>query len=238
MLHPMTPFQRLISNGSTVFVGVDREEAEINAANGIGGTANVIPRLSLEWPALKKYDNDLTPASPSPFSGVANPEYIWQPPINDGQTRAFAIASNSFTVTGIFIPPITTFERATFSVCLSAFSDNAMTAKITLFEQVSGSYVKVPAQPAGLGDFILVAGTPNMPSTGLTETIPYNWQDIRVYSTSFTAPLAVPTGAPRTFKVVISFMATNYLPTAPIPGNPAGLQFSSDLYQEVDEVSG
>lgn len=234
----MEPFQRLVSNGSTVFVGVDREEAEINAANEVGGTASVIPRLSLDWPSLKKYDNDLSPASPSPFSGVVNPDYIWQPPISDGQTRAFAIASNSFTVTGIFIPPISSFERATFSVCLSAFSDNAMTAKITLFEQLGGNYVKVPVQPVGLSDFILTAGTPNTPSTGLTETIPYNWQDIRFYSTSFTAPLAVPIGAPRTFKVVISFMATNYLPIAPVPGNPAGLQFIADLYQEVDEVFG
>jgi hypothetical protein len=43
-------------------------------------------------------------------------------------------------------------------------------------------------RPEGLDEFILVAGNPTTPAVGLTETQPYNWQDIRVSSTSFTVP--------------------------------------------------
>lgn len=220
------PFQRLISNGSTVFVGVDREDAEINAANGTGGKASIVPRLSATWPALKKYDNDVAPGSPSPFNSVPNPEYIWQPPITDGQTAAFAIASDSFTANGV--------EVVRMSVNLAAFADNAMETKITLFERKADTtFAKVEIQPNGLNDYILISGTPNTPATGLTEFMPFNWQNIRVYSTFFAAA-AIDLANPRVLKVVISFEPTNYLPSILGATNPAGLQFIVDLYKDVD----
>ncbi|WP_246289144.1 hypothetical protein [Bacillus haikouensis] len=181
------------------------------------------------WPSLQKFDNDTTAQPFSPFGSVPNPEYIWNQPTSDGQTVAFAIASEQFTVPA--------GQTASFSVSLDAFADNAMGAKIELFEEIDGgSFVKTIPQPSGLGEFLMIAGDPNNPAVGLTiDGPPFTFEDIRVYSTRFTIPQSLPS-IPRTFKIVVSFVATNYL-QQPIyssnpssVNNPAGLQFIIDLY--------
>lgn len=175
--------QRLRSNTTDVFLGTDRGQAAMNAANGTGTDPDAVPR-NPRWPSLQKFDNDNSSEDFSPFGDVPNPLYIWDQPTSDGQTVAFAIASEQFTVpTGV---------TASFSVFLNAFADNAMEAKTELFEQIGGTFLKVSPQPAGLDEFLLVAGDPNTPAVGLTETQPFNWQDIRVYSTHFETPLLSP----------------------------------------------
>jgi hypothetical protein len=108
--------------------------------------------------------------------------------------------------------------------------------KIELFEEIGGSFVKVALQPSGLGEFLLIAGEPNNPAVGLTiNNPPFDFEDIRMYSTSFTTPDNLPSVS-RTFKIVVSFEATNYL-QQPIyssnpssVNNPAGVQFDIDNY--------
>jgi hypothetical protein len=226
----ISPFQRLVSNTEDVFLGADRNQAAINAANNTGDHPDAIARRITPptWPSLQKFDNDTTAQSFSPFGSVPNPEYIWNQPTSDGQTVAFAIASEEFSVPA--------GQTASFSVSLDAFADNAMEAKIELFEEIEGSFVKTTPQPSGLGEFLMIAGDPDNPAVGLTiDGPPYTFQDVRVYSTRFTTPLNQPPVA-RTFKVVVSFEATNYL-QQPIyssnpssVNNPAGLQFVIDLY--------
>ncbi len=226
----ISPFQRLVSNTEDVFLGADRNQAAINAANNTGDHPDAIARRITPptWPSLQKFDNDTTAQSFSPFGSVPSPEYIWNQPTSDGQTVAFAIASEEFLVPA--------GQTASFSVSLDAFADNAMEATIELFEEIEGSFVKITPQPSGLGEFLMVAGDPDNPAVGLTiDGPPYTFQDVRVYSTRFTTPLNQPP-VPRTFKVVVSFEATNYL-QQPIyssnpssVNNPAGLQFVIDLY--------
>lgn len=220
----MQPFERLISNATTIYIGVDRDEAAYNAANATGGGTIDIDRLSLLWPAVRKFDNDiLVSGSPSPFTTTPNPGYVWNSPISDGQVTSYAVASKSFDVS-IAFPVI-------LNIFLVAFADNAMKAQISLFEQIGTSFSKVGTQPAGLGNIILIAGTPNVPVTGLTEGAPFNWQDVRVYSTLFQAPPpTIPPFEERIFKIVISFEVTNYLPLIPNATNPAGLQFLADIF--------
>jgi hypothetical protein len=226
----ISPFQRLVSNTEDVFLGADRNQAAINAANNTGDHPDAVARRITPptWPSLQKFDNDTTAQPFSPFGSVPNPEYIWNQPTSDGQTVAFAIASEEFSVPA--------GQTASFSVSLDAFADNAMEAKIELFEEIEGSFVKTTPQPSGLGEFLMIAGDPNNPAVGLTiDGPPYTFQDVRVYSTRFTTPLNQPP-VPRTFKVVVSFEATNYL-QQPIyssnpssVNNPAGLQFVIDFY--------
>ncbi|URT71578.1 hypothetical protein [Cytobacillus firmus] len=218
------PFQRLTSNTTTVFFGNNMAQAAFNAANDINGGnhPDPVPRVNV-WPSLKKFGNDTTTQPYSPFGGVSNPEYIWNQPTSDGQTVAFAVASGAFVV----IPG----EILSFGVFLNAFADNAMQAKIELFEFAGGTFGKAFPQPTGLDEFLLVAGEPNTPAEGLTETQPYNWQDIRMYSTRFSAPIA--TTSSRTFTIVVSFEVTNYL-IQPNRPNPAGLQFICDIYSDLD----
>lgn len=212
------PLQRLRSNTTTVFIGTDRDQAAMNAANGIGNHPDPVSRNPV-WPSLQKFDNDDSLKVSSPFGDVPNPDYIGNEPTSDGQTAAFAVASQGIPVSGS--------EESSFSVFLAAFADNAMEAKIELFERIEGVFVKVAPQPSGLGDFLLVAGDPNTPAVGLTENQPYNWQDIRCYSTHFTVP------SPGTFKIVLSFNVTNYLIPNPPRPNPSGLQFIFDIYNEI-----
>jgi hypothetical protein len=215
----ISPLQRLVSNTGGVFLGSSRDQAAMNAANNTGNHPDDVPRNpSPSWPSIKKYDNDTITQSSSPFGGDSNPDFIWNLPITDGQRVAFAIASDQFT-----IPAGST---ASFSVFLTAFADNAMEAKIELYERIGGSFVKSAPQPSGLGDLILVSGAPNTPAVGLTETVPYNWEDIRVYSTRFTVPSS------KILKIVVSFEATNYLVQPIFAPNPAGLQFVVDIYAE------
>lgn len=219
---PITPFDRLVSNSTIISVGIDRDAAAMNAANATGGPTNDITRLSLKWPSVRKYDNDkLAFGSPSPFASISNPEYVWSTPISNGQFTSYAVASKIVTTSP-------EDPRISMNVNLVAFADNAMTAQISLFEETGLMYTKVAVQPTGLDNFILIAGTPNDPTTGLTEGLPYNWQDVRVYSTFFQVP--VTPAVTRNFKIVISFGATNYLPSNLIEENPAGLQFMADIY--------
>lgn len=39
-----------------------------------------------------------------------------------------------------------------------------MEAKIELFEEIGGTFVKVSPQPEGLDEFLLIAGEPNNPA--------------------------------------------------------------------------
>ena len=226
----ISPFQRLISNTDTVFLGSSRDEAAMNAANNTGDHPDAVARRidSPTWPSLQKFDNDTSAQPFSPYGSVPNPEYIWDQPTSDGQMVAFAIASEQFTVAAGL--------TASFSVSLEAFADDGMEAKIELFEEIGGTFVKVSPQPEGLDEFLLIAGEPNNPAVGLTiNDPPYTFQDIRMYSTSFTTSLTLPS-VPRTFKIVVSFEVTNYL-QQPIYSsnpsslnNPAGLQFVIDIY--------
>jgi hypothetical protein len=226
----ISPFQRLVSNIDDVFLGADRDQAAINAANNTGNHPDAVDRRvnPPTWPSLQKFDNDTTDQPFSPFGSVPNPEYIWNQPTSDGQTVAFAIASEQFMVPA--------GQTASFSVSLDAFADNAMEAKIELFEEIEGSFVKITPQPSGLGEFLMIAGEPNNPAVGLTiNNPPFTFEDIRMYSTRFTTPLNLPSVS-RTFKIVVSFETTNYL-QQPIyssnpssVNNPAGLQFIIDLY--------
>jgi hypothetical protein len=130
-------FKRLISKTSTKFLGTDREQVAINAANNIGGASTKsVDRISV-WPSLKKIDNDTAEAgSPTPFRGVQDPMYIKDQPPTYRQTAAFAIALSQF-LSG-------TSSQRSFSIFLVSFSDNAMKAKIELFEKISdGTFVKV-----------------------------------------------------------------------------------------------
>lgn len=111
-----------------------------------------------------------------------------------------------------------------------------MEAKIELFEEIGGTFVKVSPQPEGLDEFLLIAGEPNNPAVGLTiNNPPFTFQDTRVYSTRFTTPDNLPSVS-RTFKIVVSFEVTNYL-QQPIYSsnpsslnNPAALQFMVDIF--------
>ncbi|MED3572638.1 hypothetical protein [Cytobacillus praedii] len=216
----ITPFQRLTSNTTNVFLGANMAQAAMNAANNAGTNPDVVARFP-EWPSLQKFENDTSLQTFSPYGNVPNPDYIWDQPSSEGQTVAFAIDSSTFG------------NPSDFSIFLVAFADNAMEAKIELFEFIGSTFVKAAPQPAGLDEFLLVAGDPNMPTEGITETTPFNWQDIRVYSTVFTSP-PNPDNT-RRFKIVLSFEVTNYLPTANNPNNPnpAGLQFMIDIYRNV-----
>lgn len=218
------PFQRLTSNTTTVFLGADREQAALNAANATGDHPNLVARFP-SWPSLQKFDNDNSLEPFSPFGNVSNPQYIWDKTTTAGQTAAFAIASSIFSSFG---PDL----KTTFSIFLVAFADNAMEAKIEMFEEIGGTFVNADPQPAGLDEFLLVAGDPNTPAVGITETEPFNWQDIRVYSTHFELPPS------KSWIIVVSFEVTNYLPTANNLNNPnpAGLQFMVDIYQNVESV--
>lgn len=219
-------FQRLVSNATSVFVGTNMDQAALNAANGLGTNADQVARTlaPVAWPLLEKYDNDNSLQAYSPFGGVPNPEYVWKLPVSDGQTSAFAAASAPFLIPA--------GASVSFSLFLNAFADNAMEARIELFEDTGGAgtgpFAKSAVQPVGLDDFFLIAGDPNMPALGLLETQPYNWQDIRVYSTRCLVS-GSPTAA-RTFKIVVSFQVTNYLVSS--PPNPAGLQFAVDMYAD------
>ncbi|CAH0166132.1 hypothetical protein SRABI80_00986 [Peribacillus frigoritolerans] len=111
-----------------------------------------------------------------------------------------------------------------------------MEAKIELFEEIGGTFVKVSPQPEGLDEFLLIAGEPNNPAVGLTiNNPPFTFQDTRMYSTRFTTPDNIPSVS-RTFKIVVSFEVTNYL-QQPIYSsnpsslnNPAALQFMVDIF--------
>ncbi|URT71579.1 hypothetical protein [Cytobacillus firmus] len=175
-------FERLTSNTTTVFLGATMAQAAFNAANDINGGnhPDPVPRVNV-WPSLKKFGNDTTTQPYSPFGGVSNPEYIWNQPTSDGQTVAFAVASERINANPGFI--------RSCSVFLGAFADNAMEAKIELFEDIGGGgdgpYAKAFPQPGGLDEFLLISGDPDTPAVGLTEMKPYNWQDICMYSTHF-----------------------------------------------------
>lgn len=212
-------FVRLISSPTNTFLGVDREQAAFNAANQTGSRAELVSRFP-RWPSLEKFDNDRPPASPSPFANVRNPFFIWDLPVTGGQMESFGIASPSFRVnTGI---------EQSFVISLLAFCDNAMRAKIELYRQISsGFFVKAIPQPLGLDDFVLVAGQPSNPRAGLTEEEPFNWQDIRFYSTLFNVSI------PGLYKIVVSFDATNYFVPPGATSNPAGLQFVADIYRQI-----
>jgi hypothetical protein len=234
-------FQRLTSNTTDVFIGANSAQAAMNAANNTGSQPDPVARHvnPPSWPSLQKFDNDDSVQPFSPFGGVPNPDYIWDLPTSDGQTVAFAVASNEFTLFGGSVNTL-----LSFSVFLGAFADNAMEAKIELFEQIpqmEGPFVKVSPQPEGLDEFLMIAGDPNNPAVGLTiNDPPFTFQDIRMYSTSFAAPIV--TGGRRTFKIVVSFKVTNYLiqpqfASAPSSlNNPAGLQFMVDIYENLEEL--
>ena len=218
------PFDRLTSNTTEVFLGADRAQAAFNAANSIGVSPDAVARYAT-WSSLKKFDNDTTSQPFSPFGAVTNPEYIWNQPTSDGQTAAFAIASNEF------------IAESDFSVFLGAFADNAMEAKIELFisSGPGNPFTKASPQPDGLDEFLLIAGEPNNPAVGLTiNNPPFTFQDIRMFSTVFTSPIPV---LDSSFKIVVSFEGTNYLiqpQYASNPSslnNPAGLQFIVDIYR-------
>lgn len=212
-------FKRLISDATTIYLGLDREQAAINAANATGNPPTNVTQIST-WPILKKFDNDAKiGGSPSPFSNVTDPSYVWQLPVSSGQSLACAAATDSLDVSSS--------SAASFAVYLAAFSDNAMTAKIELFEYNGSSFVKTAPQPNGLLDFIAISGEPSNPAMGLTETPPYNWQSIRIYSTHFEIPIP---GNSSTFKIVVSFEVTNYNVNPIDAPNPAALQFILDTY--------
>ncbi|CAH0306449.1 hypothetical protein [Peribacillus simplex] len=222
-------FERLISNTTDVFLATSRDQAASNAANNIGNHPDLVPRFPT-WPSLDKFDNDTIASVFSPFGGVPNPDYIWDQPASDGQTVAFAVATPAFVT---FDPTL----RTTFSIFLAAFADNAMEAKIEMFEEIDGTFVKSAPQPSGLGDVLFVAGEPNNPAVGLTiDSPPFTFQDIRIYSTRFELPPS------RLWKIVVSFEVTNYL-QQPIYSsnpsslnNPAGLQFMVDIYQNIELI--
>ncbi|HER2162583.1 TPA: hypothetical protein VJS49_001740, partial [Streptococcus pyogenes] len=125
------PLERLVSNTGGVFLGTDRDQAAMNAANNTEDHPDLVAR-NPGWPSLKKFDNNSAVKSFSPFGSVSNPDYIWDQPTSDGQTAAFAIASQRFEVPS-------PNEISTFSVFLVAFTDNSMEAKIELFEEIGGT---------------------------------------------------------------------------------------------------
>ncbi|EPY07147.1 hypothetical protein PAALTS15_10144 [Paenibacillus alvei TS-15] len=214
-------YQRLISNTADVFLGVNMTQAAFNAANLLGSKPISINRyLDQVWPLIQKYDNDILP----PFGDNPNPEYIWDQSTLDGQRVAFGVGTSGGRV-------VSSGTTQAFAVILVAFADNAMDAKIELFELVNNQYVKVAPQPVGLDELVLIAGNPNVPTTGLTEIEPYNWQSIRIYSTRFTVAAQ---DVDRIVKIVASFEVTNYLVANPPKPNPAGLQFILDVYNATD----
>lgn len=216
-------FTRLTSNPSTTYLGTDREQAAFNAANQTGSRAELVSRFP-RWPSIENFENDRSPASPSPFANVRNPFIIWDLPGTFGQMKSFGIASPSFQVSeGI---------EQSFVIFLAAFCNNAMRAKVELYRQISsGLFAKAVPQPLGLDDFVLVVGQPNNLKMGLTEEELFNWQDIRFYSTLFNLTI------PGLYKIVVSFDATNYFRSPNTTSNPAGLQFVADIYRQITGAS-
>jgi hypothetical protein len=214
------PFQRLTSHAAFAFLGNSRSQAAFNAANESGAHPAAVDRY-VTWPSILKFDNDLH----SPFGASPDPQFLWMQPTAAGQSIGVAVASRPFTAPED--------SDTSFTVYFTAFADNAMEASIELFENVGGTYVYVNPQPAGLG-VPLVAGTPEMPATGLFELQPpYAWQDVRHYSTTFRVPANA-----NTYKIVVSLKGLNYLIPAPTLPNPAALRFITDIYAERPAICG
>ena len=200
----LSPVQRLVSNGTSVFIAADRTAAVAAAISGSGTLATVVPRY-VAWPGLERLTND----NNSFFAPFGEPQCIWDTTATDGQTRGFATASNPFTLTG-------TSELA---VSLAAFADNALEAQIDLVDAATSAIVSAP--PLGV---LLTDGSMD-PASGTTTDInpPFNWQNIRFYSVNSGA---IPAG---TYKVVVSFRGVNYN-RASGTVNPAALAFVADVY--------
>ncbi|RAP74528.1 hypothetical protein [Paenibacillus montanisoli] len=211
------------SDSTHVFIGDSREQAASNAANNTGMKADLISRYPV-WPSIQKFDNDTSETAFSPLGNIPNAQYIWDLPTAAGQTAFFAIPSLIVGQGTGFAPVLLTFT-------VVAFADNAMTMTIELFERIAGTFVKVDPQPQELGK-TFIAGS-NNPATGITETAPANWQNIRMFSTLTGPPEVI--GDERIFAFVVSFEVTNYLPTGNNPANPnpAGLLFVIDSSVEV-----
>lgn len=206
--------ERLISDTS-VRLGTSLENAALNAANEVGPFAEIVRQTDVFWPDLEPYDN--ARFAPGIFPGIQDPQYIWDLPFSNGQQVFFGAATNPFQVN--------TGEFVIAQVTNTAFADNAFATRFLLFRQgIGGAFVQVTPQPAGLGNFLLVSGTPNNPETGLTETEPpFNWQNVRFYHTRFFIT------NPGVYKLVNAYQARNYLSSVPGALNPAALQFVTDL---------
>ncbi|CAH8708752.1 hypothetical protein M5W83_26070 [Paenibacillus thiaminolyticus] len=198
--------QTVVASGASTYIAADQLTA-INLAATVDPDhkATVIPRFPA-WPSITKYVNDN-----GGFSDVV-PEYIWDSTTTDNQVRAFAALSGGV---GSQVSPVT------MSVSLTVFADNAHIARIDVYD-FSGSS---PAFVETLTPPVLTDGSLDA-NTGLIETPPYNWQDIRIYNKQ-SSPL--PAGG--IYGIIVSFTVVNYLgPTPPItPGNPAGLMFYANV---------
>lgn len=202
---PFIGKMEVISSADT-YVAADQTAAiALAVSSGPTDKATVIPRYPL-WSSLTKYANDN-----GPFPTQV-PQYIWDSTTTDGQVRAFAARSEMFFSGG---------DPVAISVCLTVFADNAHIARIDIydFNVPSATLVETLTPP------ILVDGSMDA-NAGLTEVIPYNWQDLRVYS----AQSSVLPGD-GVYAVVVSFTVVNYLGFQPpmSPGNPAVLMFYSNI---------
>lgn len=202
--------QSVVASGANTFIAADQLTA-INLAvtNAPGNKATVIPHYPV-WPSITKYVNDN-----GPFPTIL-PQYIWDSTTTDNQVRAFAARSGALGSLS---------SQVRMSVNLTVFSDNAHIARIDVydFSGPSLTFVETITPP------VLMDGSLDA-NTSLIETLPYNWQNIRIYhEQSSLLPAAGQYG------IIVSFTAVNYLGFSPpiTPGNPAGLMF----YAHVDYIT-
>lgn len=194
--------QSVVVSDAQTYIAADQLTA-INLAinNAPGNRATVIPRYPV-WPSITKYVNDN-----SVFNNVF-PEYIWDSTTMDNQVRAFAARGGAVG---------TESETITLSVSLTVFADNAHIARVDVydFNGIVPVFVETITPP------VLVDGSLDA-NTGLIETLPLNWQNIRIYNNQSSA---LPGDG--LYGIIVSFTAVNYLgPFPPVtPGNPAGLMF-------------
>ncbi|MCF8563268.1 hypothetical protein LLE49_00725 [Alicyclobacillus tolerans] len=206
----IVPFERLLSNARSTYVAHTRARAiEFALAGGVAHTATRVDRASSDflWPRLEPFTNDnetLTNVPPA----RKRPQYIWGSTTTAGQTLYFAMASGTINPTG----------SSDIVVFLTAFADNALNARVDLYDITNGTHTS-------LSDGVLHDGNVTNPANFETQ-FPYNWQNIRFYSINGTFP-----SPSHLYKVVVSFEVLNY-DQLDLPGyvNPAALQFVTDIY--------
>jgi hypothetical protein len=207
---PFVITYRLVS-GRDVVVGNSLAQAALLAANG-GATnrADVIIPYAY-WPRLSYYENEA-----DPINGPA-PVYIWDLPVQPGETEYFGIASG--------VLPLNIGDIGVVQIVSAVVADNAFATRFELFRlnPRTGLYDRVAVQPGELAP-LLISGTPNNPLTGRTEVAPpYSWQFVRYYHTIFFIE------TPGDYIIVQTFQATNYVNPINSTVNPAGLQFITDV---------
>jgi hypothetical protein len=213
---PIIPLTRIVSGISgnlpqRTFVALDRATAIAEAREDDGLLATNISRVTV-WPELQPYTNDnslMTLLFPT------TPAYVWDSFTTTPQIRYFAVASTQFT--------LTTGEAL---ICiLRVFCDNAHDARIDVFDLSDGDLFRTMTPAANLIDGSLD------PNAGTADDVPFNWLNVRHFSSPTSLLDAVPPSRNgHSFQVVLSFEAVNY--NSPDPSlNPAGLAFVCDIYR-------